>query len=529
MAGCFCWILLTAAAGQVRLEAADLNDNFAGKEVVVEGVVKSRSGRGEQSKLRLERCKAVFLASEIQLQEVRARENVEITGVARVRNDAADSEDRLYVQVRSLKRLPTDIQRFEIKASGLTEGDSEGWNKLAVWAKRRYELFQDPDIGARARIAGQNAITAERKSAAGNPRLLSALRDRLKSEKLIENFDFDGLEHEILHAELNFLGSQTSENLRAIAANVHDRLLQPAGDSLAPLEVSQQKSYLTNPVAWYLLAGKPVRRQLARFWKISLLDRANRMDAERLGQTASAKLTLAESASNELPDYPTVLNPFVRSTVDGLLQKMDRLNDRELARAATLIETVLGDRRQADRVRQNWLRGQYEQLKTTEQLAAEQAKRLNAASPPLDAHERLRLGNLWLAWFPGVATAKSQAGQLLVEASLIDSKLVGPELKLRELGYRPKSGGGWVSPELPGKNGTGREAEAMSSIKIGDKADKVRDLLGVPTTQTRVLGKEWISHVWEYEGVTYILREDMRSGYSQVTAIHSTSNRGAAR
>lgn len=504
--------LVAAMAQQpLRLAAPELGIAHLGRDIVVEGVLQSRAGEGEATRLKLEKCDALIRIDERLVADARTKDNVEIVGKVR---QSADGE-RIEVVARSLRRLPTDIAVFDIKAKALSDGDGPGWRQLAQWAKRRFELYGDAELAGRARIAVQNAIAAERKAAAGNPGLLEVLRDGLRGDRALEDFDFDGLEHEILRAKFARMTEPKSAVLRDFERSTRDRIALPAQVVVKPVDKAGRARYDADPVGWFLLADSSARQSLLRYWQASLLDAAARLEIRDLADRVNEQIDMLEKHVADLADYPDLAAATIDFASDALLRRLDRFEPAEIARFAALLQNVVGNRGRADRLRESWLQSSLERLKAAESNAADAAKRINAAPPPLDAASRVKLASAWLEWFPNSRTAKASAVRLLTEALQIDPRNDEAETRLRRLGFRPRPDGVWEGNDAASE----RDAASVSSIKVGEPGDRVRDVLGAPAAQSRLIGKDWISHVWQYEGVTYLLREDARTGRTHVTGI----------
>ena len=499
-------LLLVSTLGQLVVEPEEIDESLVGRRIVVDGVYLGTFGEGPSAELRLHHCKAKFISTAVRLDSVR-RGNLEIVG------DVRAGGGNIVVDVRSLKELPSDVERYQRQTFKLSNDDYSGWYKLAEWSRDRSQRYKNSELAKLALTAYQTAVTAERTTMSDNPAGLRQLAKRIRHDGILNDFDFDDLEHQILHVELQAkpMAQWTADELSHFAQKVRERLEVTESVARGAAEAHLRQQYDNEPLETYRSASSFVRKQLARYWEVQLLHQIQRLEYATGRRDA---FTLAEEAAAQMPEYPAIAQEWTKVGNQALTdEKVQPLSRKELEELAKRLAAQSPP--EAERLRARWLKLQEDLLRLRERDAVQR-----------DAQTRYELANLYLEWLDS-ADAQQEAVRLFVEALEIDPAFADAEAKLRQLGHQRSSTGKWIRSDEAANT---PDPRARRTLRTGMPAEEVLRILGRPDTKSRMItasrtGRFQSMFQWAYRSgaeTTLVFFEESSSGQLRVARIRET-------
>jgi hypothetical protein len=450
--------------------------------IIVEGVFTSLTEGGESYRvMHLRKPNVPFNVPRSLLREKAPTGNIEVVGVVE------SPRGKLVVQVEDIKLLPSDEVRFQDKIGAAGDNPDKHF-EAAAWAKRRYELYKSEAMAAAERSATKSGFELERKQAKGDPEKLSALKLKLQRRQIV--YDYDALDHEMMHAEYARIPADDPAALMSFAEKIKERL--PGSKEIgAAVDPRHRIAYDARPLPTYESADTALRQALSRYFYSTVVDKAL---AAAWTKNREAPFDLAEKAKKLAPEYQEIARKWYRDwakTQEGRL--VDLEGDAAEETAAT-IEKELQDFPRATRLRSEWLDAREVKLRQREREAAEEAG--DSRRTTRDADSWFDLAMRRRKWFKDNPEHEAKVVKLLEEVLSFAPQYSKAEIQLRNLGYTQTTDGRWrrktdrsMDPRRP--------ADARS-LAVNMTTAEVLGAVGKPTHQSRIVTAAGASVVWIY-------------------------------
>lgn len=507
--GHFALSLTVIVLQQARVEPEEITAALDGRRIVVQGLYNGQVGTGIQRQLGMTNSNAKFLLGRRFDQRLTGVQNIEVIGTVR-----AQGQD-VFVDVASVRVLPSDLEEYDLRAKEIRNGDFLAWYELAQWASQRDKRYPGHGLKEKVDETYRRGIQVERRAAAGNPTALRRLTQRTAKELKIKDFDFADIEHEILHAEAAAVDDQSTEKLEDFARRVRDRL--PFGDreEMAPAAPELRRGYDADPIGTFLKASDDERKQLSRYWQVKLLVRAQERKRD-LGRIDW--LTLGEWADAEMPDYPGIAERWLEKAKEESLPKLPSLSRSEIQRLA--VSASRSNEEEGKELRVRWLQAREQALRDSEQRSAATSKAKRRQPLPPNARERLELAKDYVQWFKDDPEMVHKAVELLSEALTIDPTFLAARAALEQLGYVLSPNGEWVTKENAPL--AALQAKPNGTVGIGMTPDRVLEIKGAPDSRARFVTAHRVIHQWVYHAIdetTHVFFDQTKDGSLRVTSL----------
>lgn len=406
---------------------------------------------------------------------------------------AKDPDGKLYVELDSIKELPTDLQTLQQRESTLSRSPSKEWYELAKWAAARGQFYEDEDLLKRARAINVKALNLERQELKeATPVALRRLADRVRELGLDDSQRLDLL-HESLWLEWESLRKSAApipsdaddidfdkDSAFAFLKRLDNDLPGAAEPQEAVLPLLANE-YRKNPVLSYRSAAQTSRVALHRLFHV--------------------EVALAAVARVSKPDGSN--GDVIAEQLDKLVPEQRDLAERhrlakltfEVKNAANLSRTQLQDL--ATRCRERQQEALAKEAITAWLARREKSLRKDGVTGLVQlADERLAL-----------LQDQAGAGSLLLEAlqqAPTNSDVLD---RLKSLGYQEVNGK-WQAPQSLANAPNATPAPAVESEldrnirmgipSVGMTAAQLIRCLGAPSSVTRVVTSGRVTETWTY-------------------------------
>jgi tetratricopeptide (TPR) repeat protein len=335
-----------------------------------------------------------------------------------------------------LELQPSDLDRLNSAIATSSRTETEKRRAWARWAERRAQAFLKIDQGnktgadfkldqallQRSREIEGESIRVEAERPGGDPAghwLALAARAR---ERQVPEPEPSAMAHRGFRAAL--AAARTPDELKALVERIEGffpaaKLPAVAGADLEPWE----RPYANDPFNAYTRAPESARKALdRRLWADAVQKAVERRAAEQ----PDAALTLAEEASDRLPDRPEVARALFERGLSRAEQSIGTLGLGEVESLAKVFKDRLNQPDRARALYRAWLDEQRD-------------RRLS----PHDAEGRIALAQQYEQLLDDRASALA----LLKDALVIDPRSRDVADAFLRRGYR-KVKGEWVEPSL---------------------------------------------------------------------------------
>ncbi|WLD11180.1 hypothetical protein [Planctellipticum variicoloris] len=469
-------------------------EKFLDTSIKVEGRVLAFN----KQQLRLQRCDVVFHLGENHAGRVTSSRRVEMRGRLR------KVDDKIGFYVDDLQGIPSDHDEFQSRDSRINPAKSEDYYALADWATGRATFYEDRELKKQAMAIYRKGVETEAHGlppddVAGRYALATKAVDYGIAE-LGDRLTFEGG----LIESRSALGRvpPNAQELSTVAADLARRL-PGAQTPLATIPADLAARFAKDPLeAWRRStpAEQPILQRL--LW----------------GRIQTARITLdAEADGRNGREISERLKRIVPEEADLALKYDDQYLKYRVERASGLtrpelvgLAEELAGRKKPDEARQaivTW-------LKAREPRWREEGSRGLVTL----ANERLAL----LKDEPGAVA-------LLIEAADQNPEVTEAATRLQSMGYAHR-GGRWqrastlpdrpIAPEAPAPAGP-------DSLQVGLSAQHLRQMLGEPTSRSRIATGQGITESWAYglPGTTrlvVVLQRKFNDRELKVSAFSST-------
>lgn len=459
--------------------------------------IEGRIGSVGKQTLRMQKCDLTFNINDEQLKTLGNARYAQLIG--KIRKEAG----KLHFDVSSLQVSPSDSETYRQRAARLKNTRSAAeWYALGEWATRRGAFYDDAELTQSGEAAAQEGVQEEVRELAQDD---VAGRLRL-AEKLAAWPSAAALRLELAHAAYRRqwshlaarLNESTDAEREALFQNVAKQL--PGADQpLAKADENLRKQYLAQPEEVYRSrADESSRKALHRFFWIEMRLKSILLDAASDGRNGDE---IADALTRFVPEERELANRYRQLRVKYRLERVTTMTRADVTKFA---DDLRANRQadQAEDVQRRW-------LKARERLSREEG-----------ATGLIQLADDYATWLDD----KSAATKYLVEAYQLEPTLPQSADRLRGFGLELRDGK-WGKP-------TGMEAPSTpaptmpSRVEPGFSLAQVKELLGDPTSRTRIISAAGITEIWCYgaAGSSRLVIRMERSAIDKTTKVTRVEN-----
>ncbi len=466
-------------------------EKFLDTSIKVEGRVLAFN----RQQLRLQRCDVIFHLGENHSGRVTSSRRVEMRGRLR------KVDDKIGFYVDDLQGIPSDRDEFQSRDSRINPAKADDYYELADWAAGRASFYEDRELTKQAMAIYRKGVEAEAHSlpaddAAGRYELATKARDYGIAE-LGDRLTFEGglIESRAAlgHVPLD------PQGLSTVAVDL-TRRLPGAKVPLAAVPADLAERFATDPLEAWRRSTPAEQPMLQRLLWVRVQTARITLDAEEDGRNGR---DISEQLKRMVPEEATLAAKFEDKYLTYRVERASGLTRPELV---GLAEELTGRKKpeEARQAIQTW-------LKTREPRWREEGARGLVTL----ADERLAL----LKDEPGAVA-------LLIEAVERNPEATEAATRLQSLGYAYLAGRWQRASTLPDRRMPPETpAAGLDSLQVGLSAEHLRQLLGEPTSRSRIVTGQGVTESWAYglRGASRLLvvlqrkfdeRELKVSGYS---------------
>jgi hypothetical protein len=376
------------------------------------------------------------------------------------------------IVVSSIRFLDDDLRMYELKQKALRRNMPDDWYKLARWAGRRAEFYDDDLLRKRTIEANRHGIELQRKQLADvNPAALLALAKKAADLKLP-----GGVRQQFVHEAHRTTWDRMQKTKRPDRTLLLDALknqLPGVTERLPTPQPELETIYRQNPLGVYRQSDDKARRKLHRIFYSDVLLASILQTAETDG---SSGFDIADRIDKLLPEQHALAERQRERELNDRLAHVDRLTRHEMLDLADRFRRRKHSKA-ADEAVNKWLKANETQLRKEGPIGL-----MNAAEEYMDLLEDRE---------KGVALLK-EAYKLSPESERIAERLTQLEYRLVDGEWIP-AGEVKERPLDPFQKAIreGRVIEGMTAIQV-------RSVLGIATSVTRIATAGQISELWIY-------------------------------
>ena len=393
-------------------------------------------------------------------------QNVEVTG------ELSRENGRIIFYVKSLKKMPTDMEKIVREETKIDRAKPREWYALADWAKQRADFYNDKKLTQKALSAYKNGIDADyRQLLVKQPESLLKLADRAQQYQLDPLF-FDALRHEALVLNWQQLQQQKKPDRSALIS----QLLKYYPTAKTPQKKDNpeaRKAYLENQNKVFQQADKQKRQSLVRwFYSELLLDEI----LKKLGAGGSNGFEIATLITKQLPERTDLIDQYQNMQLDYDFNRVDEL-PRQYVLDLSEEYKRRGNQKKAKQTLTNWLGNRQKKLEAN------------------DADGRIGLARDLLKIMDDKATAE----KVLLQAWKLNPKSTEVAALLGRMGFMLQKDK-WLTPKevKEYRDDPIRKAIRNGTVVVGMSRAQVKKALGAPTQIGRSISGGKINELWIY-------------------------------
>ena len=479
---------------QMFVETKDNWKNLVGTSWRLEGRFALFGGKT----LRFRNCDMSFQLSRDVTRPTGDIKNLEVTGTIE-----KDSLGRFYFDVKSIRKLPSDHERFLRERAGVLD-NVNGMYDLADWATQRATFYDDEVLRDLAQELKKKALLSEfRKLDTINRKQLDQLLAKAKSVGLD-----DRLVAELLHRGYWNQFTQLKKTARdpadfsELLVNI-SKSLPGATTPLSSFSYDQAQSYYEDAFETFESASPEKRVILGRLFHIKVAVTAIELTADPSGANG---YRVSRRLRDEAPERTDLIDEYEKKELEYSLSRLDSMTRAEMLDLSGKYKDR-GDEEKATEVRRQW-------LAFREKLARDGGF--------------LKLADYADEWVQ-LLDDKETAAKYYVESWTLNTQYPLANNWLEENGYAIHEGK-WVRKEFVPAT---MESQLEAAIREGRPEKgmspaQVKAAMGVePDAIVRVATKGQVSELWTYRTAGIMIRFSWKRGEdkSSVKSINSMASR----
>lgn len=439
---------------------------LTGARLRIEGRLATRL----KGQIRLSGCPLSFHVQPEHEAQIGSSKNLEVTGTL------ALNDGMLYFNVSSLKPLPTDMEQLRSRELALKNAPASDWYELAQWARERANFYKDQELAEAALTSLTRGIGLELSRLPDEDfEARFAIAEKARQLQAPELY-VDDLRHEafrIWWLSASSANRSSPEQLLTLEA----RLKKEWPEALipgSPFPSDLVRLYTDHPSETYRQAD-PARRQVLR--RIFGADVQIKRLQKELAADGRNGMKLAEELEQLVPERKALAIGFRNAELTYRLRQVATSSKAEVQQLAELL-TQENRTNEAQDALQRWM------------VAREQRLR------PETAPEFVALADDYL----NLLQDQKRAVALLTEAFRREPESEDVRNRFAALGY-VFNGVTWVksnplptSTPLPDSPMT----EAPSLLSVGMTIPQLKQMLGEPTSRSRLATRGRLHDYWVY-------------------------------
>lgn len=392
--------------------------------------------------------------------------NVEVTG------ELTRESGRLAFKIKSLKKLPTDIEYFVTQESKLDRAKPREWFSLADWGKKRAEFYNDQELAQKALDAYKSGIKIEyRQLKTKQPESLFRLADRAQQYQL-DPLLYNAFRHEALVLDWQKLQKQKKAEPEAFLELLSKHF--PTAKTPAQKDFPEEREqYLKNQTEVFQQADQQKRLRLVRwFYSQIILDQI----LENLGEGGSNGFEIVSQIKKQLPERMDLVTKYENQQLEYDFNRIGELPRQYVLDLAKEFERRK-NKKKAKQTLTNWLLFRQKKLESN------------------DADGRARLARDMIE----LTKDNENAAKLLLEAWKLNSESAEAAALLGRLGFMLQKNK-WLTPKevTALRNDPFQMAIRNGTVTIGMNRRQVTKVLGAPTQIGRSFSGGQINELWIY-------------------------------
>ncbi|MCA9015247.1 MAG: hypothetical protein KDA77_07925, partial [Planctomycetaceae bacterium] len=232
--------------------------------------------------------------------------NIEVTG------ELARENGRIIFRIKSLKKMPTDMEHFVTEETRIDRTKAREWYALADWARQRAEFYDDAELTQKALNAYQSGIDVEyRQLLVKQPESLLKLADRAQQYQLDAQLS-NALRHEALVLNWQELQKQKKPDQGPLVS----QLLQFFPTAKTPQKQDmpeERQQYLENQTEVFNQADQKRRERLVRWFYAQILLEGI---LKNLSEGGSNGFEIAARIEKQLPERMDLVTQYQTMQLD---------------------------------------------------------------------------------------------------------------------------------------------------------------------------------------------------------------------
>ncbi|WP_146507417.1 hypothetical protein [Thalassoglobus neptunius] len=449
--------------------------------------------------LKFVNCEMPFRFSSDVMRPSGQFKNLEVIGKIQKKNG------RLFFEVRSLRKVPSDDEQYLARRARVDSDDSKAMYELAEWAEERARFYGDEDLRKRAQQLKQNGLLVEyRQLETIDQRALDHLLKKAREFQLDER-----IVQEFLHRGYWEQFDQTNRLRDRVErlTELHVSIARNLPGASTPLETYPQEladEYFAAPIQMYDQSRNENRRQLDRLFYLKVSVDMILAQADASGANGFA---IAKRLKTDAPERKDLIREYEAKELAYASKRLDTMTRAEMLNLSNRY-VDFGDPSQAVETKRKWL------------ASRELLARGQGARGLVDYAED------WIQ----LLDDREAAARFYMEAWKINPQYPLATEWLDKNGYALHDGI-WTPKELIPET---RESQIEMAIREGriEKGmtqHQVKAAMGIaPDSIVRFASSGRISELWTYDAAGVMIRFSWKQGDSngQVNSISSTIRRG---
>ncbi len=451
-----------AKLNEAKGDWANLTDNVL--------TIQGRVGPQSAGQFRMQLCSLNFVVTPEQQKGMQSAKQVEVTGRIRLVDGSPQFE------VSQLRATPTDLEQLQSRQAGLNNPQPQDWYALATWARSLGEFYSDRALLDEARQCVARGIAGELvrltpDDATGRLELAKKAHGLGLPEKLVDEIRHEG--YRVWWLRESTAKTPKPEGLAELTAKLRTDWPE-AFEPVAAFPSDLARDYAANPTETYRLAEATQRPMLRRMFVVELLllDFKRQLAAD--GRNGEELAALIEA---QTPERQALAAAYRQQ---GLTYRLQQVGSASRSEALRLADQLREQERPQDAVEalRLWV------------TAKERRLRPEAAPEFIELADDYRT----------LLRDERRAVALLTEAHRREPLSAEVRQRFDEWGYE-FNGVTWVrklNAAMPAEPNEPATQVDPTRLHVGMTTEQLTQLLGAPTTRTRVSSRGDTELYWVY-------------------------------